>query len=316
MKSNKMNEQVIEMLLKTFLSDTKNGTFQKDKDQMYAEIKKIYEEEPNEELLKQKLKNYLDAEKRITGSTKEIDLSNEEHKKKTTFKYISYGYAIITFCIVVFYILNRDLLQITFPFLLLWLFLGLTLPKLSKGLITYGIYKNQGSAFIGLLVLSLGSLVISGFANSLNYPFLLWLVCGILSAILVYFIIQSKEFESREISIESLKKYRLIPAYFALFYIFLFNIILIINTIYDNSEPKKHNTKIIDKKHDYDRKKHEYFHFEIEKWHDNFEDNYIVVGEEKYNSLNKGDSIVFLVKEGLFGISWYSLETEKEEKEF
>ena len=305
-----MNNQAMEMLLKTFLSDTTNGTFRKDKDQIYTEIKKIYEEEPNEELLKQKLKNYIDAEERVTDFTQEIGFSSQKHKKAKNFKYISYGYAIVTFFIVVFYVLNENLLQIIFPFLFVWLFLGLALPKLSNGLITYGIYKNKGSAFIGLIILSLGSFVIAGFTRSLNYPFLLWIICGVLSSVLLYFIIQSREFESKEINIESLKRYRFIPAYFALFFIFLFNIILITNTIYDNSEPKKYAVKITEKKHDYDRKKYEYFHLEIEKWHNDFEEKYIVVGEEKYNSLNKGDNVVFLVKKGLFGISWYSLEGE------
>lgn len=80
-----------------------------------------------------------------------------------------------------------------------------------------------------------------------------------------------------------------------------------INCVYDNSEPKVYQSKVMDKSISRGRR-HTTYYLKVEPWGHHHDAEKISVAPSQYNSTEIGQTVTIDHKEGLLGIPWYYVE--------
>jgi hypothetical protein len=80
-----------------------------------------------------------------------------------------------------------------------------------------------------------------------------------------------------------------------------------INCVFDNSEPKVYQAKVIDKSISKGRR-HTTYYLRVEPWGDHRDAENISVATSQYNETEIGQTVSIDIKEGLLNITWYYIE--------
>lgn len=81
-----------------------------------------------------------------------------------------------------------------------------------------------------------------------------------------------------------------------------------VNCIYDKSEPKVYETKVIDKRISKGRRGRETYYVKVNPWGHHYDKEEISVSRNQYDELQIGQTIRIDLKKGLFNIPWYYME--------
>lgn len=308
-----MNEKIYKVLFTELLAKSRGNVSEKEANELYEQAQKIrIENKGNEKVIREKLQTLLTQKKTVQLDASKL-FSSEELKVEKKYKYISYSYIAFA-ALIIFSLIQFKASEVIFPLAVISFFVGMVLPKITKGKLQYGIYDTYCSVFGGMFFIGIaGILFITGSSVSFfNYPFWLWILSGIIATLLTFFISKSIEFQGKEISFHKLKSYGFLVFYYALFFATTFGIFLSINVVYDYSEVELHKPIINDKTVEtaYDEDGHEdgdAFYFIVEKWHPDSDIVSMGVSEETYNKSNIGDTFTIYEKKGLLGIPYWTI---------
>jgi hypothetical protein len=82
-----------------------------------------------------------------------------------------------------------------------------------------------------------------------------------------------------------------------------------INCVYDNSEPKTYQVRVIGKTKSSIRSKGgSDYHLKVTSWTNDIDPVSIEVPSDKYYDVEEGDDVKVQVRNGLFGVGWYYIE--------
>ncbi len=80
------------------------------------------------------------------------------------------------------------------------------------------------------------------------------------------------------------------------------------NCVYDESPPQVYDVKVVDKRITTSSKGRKTYYFKVTPWGHHYDKEEISVTEEQYNQIDRGQTVMVDLKEGLFGIAWYYIE--------
>lgn len=80
------------------------------------------------------------------------------------------------------------------------------------------------------------------------------------------------------------------------------------NCVYDTSEPKVYETKVIDKRISRGSKGRKTYYIKVNPWGQHYEKEEISVASSQYEEIEIGQTVKIDLKEGLFNIPWFYVE--------
>ncbi|RDC62790.1 hypothetical protein [Adhaeribacter pallidiroseus] len=175
--------------------------------------------------------------------------------------------------------------------------------KLSKGLIKIDERNNSAYPTIcyGFIIPSLGLFMrtLLDF-NIFNYDKVWISTSAITIIIMVVLLVSNKEFKIKRVN-----DWIAVISLSLITFAYGFGVIIILNCLYDKSEPELFNPKVLEKRISAGSSTD--YYLQLTAWGQQKEEEEVSVSKEFYNQVNKNDVVKLYFKKGLLEIPWFTL---------